>query len=115
VRLWMKKAESDPEWCAFVCRVGGVGDLVRRQLMKDLKQGLKNRAFSYPSVEAAFDLVVGTVMQAMSAVLEHRGHRNFSDDVASIVLQGLGVDGRRIEALIANPLPTVRRPIRRVA
>ncbi len=114
-RLWMNKAESDPLWCAFVCRVGGVGDLVRRELTRDLKRGLKTGDFRYPSAEAAFDLVVGTVMQAMSAVLEHRGRRKFADDVASIILQGLGVDARRIDSVTAIPLHPLKRQVRRAA
>ena len=59
--------------------------------------------------------MVGTVIQAMRAVLEWRGRGDFGDDVALMILQGLGVDGQRIKALIAISLPTIRPPIRRVA
>ncbi len=88
---------------------------IRRQLTRDLKRGLKAADFRYPSAEAAFDLVVGRVMQAMSAVLEYRSRRKFADDVASIILQGLGVDARRIDFVTAIPLPPLKRQVRRAA
>lgn len=108
VRLWMQKAQADPEWCAFVHRVGGVGDLVRKRVIKDLKRGLDSGLFRFPSIEAALDLVIGTVLQGMQALIEHRGRRNFGDEVARIVLQGLGVEPHRIEKVTGIPLPDMR-------
>ena len=114
VLLWMKKAESDPAWCAFVVRVRHHGRLVERQLAGDLRAGLRAGDFSFPSLPVARDLVIGTMREAMSRMTQERVPKTHAEDVARVVLQGLGLDSRMVERALSRPLPKIRRLARSI-
>jgi AcrR family transcriptional regulator len=110
VRLWMWKAEVDPAWCAFTVRVRRHGPLVEEKLMRDLRAGLKDGSFNAPSPEIARDLVVGTVQEAMGRIPDGRLRPGQGDDVARVILRGLGLTPRAIDKALARPVPEMRRP-----
>jgi len=115
VLLWLKKAQSDPAWRAFTARVRQHGRLVERQLTGDLRAGLRSGAFSFPSLQAARDLVAGTLREAMIRMTEGRVPKTYAADVARVVPRGLGLEPRRVETILARPLPKMRRTPRTVA
>jgi AcrR family transcriptional regulator len=115
VRLWLGWARADPVWCAFIVRSRFRGPLVEQQLTADLKGGRRTGAFDFPSVEAARDLVVGTILEAMHRVMTTRVPKGYTDGVARTILHGLGLDARTIEKLVSRPLPTLHRPVRALA
>jgi len=114
VRLWLRKAAKDPDWCAFMVKAREVGKLVYESLSGDLRNGRRAGLFDYSSSDAAFDLVVGTVREAMNRLANGRVRRNFESDVARVILQGLGMKRRAVEALLSRPVPTLRRPTRTI-
>jgi AcrR family transcriptional regulator len=107
LRMWLRKSQQDPAWCAFVVRSRTRGRLVERQLTADLRAGLRARALSAPSVEVARDLVVGAALEAMSRILRGRVPRTYADDVVRVVLRGLGLDERSIAQGMSLPVPEV--------
>ena len=112
VRLWLRKAQSDPVWCAFVAKAVTHGDLVEKTLARDLRNGLRTGVFEFDSVPAARDLVVGTLHEAMRRMSGGRVPATFTDDVARLVFRGLGLSRRRVEAVLRRPVPAFRRKIR---
>lgn len=112
IRLWLHWARSDATGCAFVVRNRFRGALVEQQVAADLRGGLEAGTFSFSGVEAARDLLVGTILEAMHRLMTSRVPRTFTDDVARLILQGLGVDKRRIARLMAEPLPPFEQPLR---
>ena len=115
VRLWLGWARSDPVWCAFIVRSRFRGALVEQQLNADLKNGRKAGAFSFPSVEVARDLVVGTILEAMSRIMTTPVSKTYSDGVARTILSGLSLDPARIDQLLRTPIPRLRRPVQKVS
>ncbi|HEX7373643.1 MAG TPA: TetR/AcrR family transcriptional regulator [Steroidobacteraceae bacterium] len=114
LRLWLRWSQSDPTWCGFVVRSRFRGAMVERTLQKDLLDGRKAGALEFASVEAARDVVVGTVLEAMHRILTTRVSRSYPDEVARCVLQALGIERRTVTRLLDRPLPALNRPGRGV-
>jgi AcrR family transcriptional regulator len=110
VRIWLRWARSDLVGCGFVVRSRFRGSLVEEQVAADLRGGLEAGRFRFPSVEIARDLLVGTVLEAMHRMLTSKVPDTFAEDVARLILQGIGVDRRGIERLVARPLPPFEQP-----
>jgi AcrR family transcriptional regulator len=100
--LWLAHAQADPAWCAFAARVRHHAPLVEQSLTADLRAGRRSGAFSFTSVPAARDLVVGTLQEAMRRMTEGPVPRAYLAEVRRLVLLGLGVDRRSIARLASQ-------------
>ena len=109
VRLWLLRAASDAAWCSFVVRNRRRSPLVEKQLTGDLRSGRRMRVFSFPSVEVARDMTVGTILEAMRRMTHERVPRTYVDDVTRTILRGLGLSNAAIEVALSRPAPTLRR------
>lgn len=114
MRLWLGWARTDPIWCAFIVKSRFRGVLVEQHLHMDLKNGRKAGALSFPSVEVARDLVVGTILEAMSRIMNTPVSKAYTDGVARTILTGLGLDVTRMHQLLKTPVPGLRRPVQQV-
>lgn len=114
VRLWLLRASSDAAWCSFVVRNRRRSPLVEQQLAGDLRGGRRKGVFSFPSVDVARDMTVGTVLEAMTRMMHGRVPSTYIDDVTRIVLRGLGLSSADIDAALAQPVPVLLRPVQRV-
>lgn len=111
VRLWLRWSQTDKVGCGFVVRNRFRGPLVEQQLAADLNDGLAAGTFSFASVQVARDLSVGTILEAMRRLMTSRVPKTYIDDVARVILQGVGVDERTADKLMAAPLPPIRLPV----
>lgn len=111
VRLWLRWSQVDKVGCGFVVRSRLRGPLVERQLAADLKDGHDAGKFRFTSVQVARDLAVGTILEAMRRLMTSRVSKTYTDDVARLILQGLGVDKRTADRLMAPPLPPLKLPV----
>lgn len=109
VRLWIHRAQSDAQWCAFAARAWRHGSMVEQKVDRDLRAGRHLGLFDFPNIEAARDLLIGTCREAMVRLCSKRARRGFADDVARVVLQGLGLERSAIDAALALPPPAMRR------
>jgi AcrR family transcriptional regulator len=114
VRLWMRKARTDLAWCAFVARYRHHGELVEATVTNDLRDGQKLGKFAFPSVAAARDLLIGTIREAMGRMSDGPVGAGYPDEIAAVVLSGLGVDAAWIRTALAKPVPGMRRESRTV-
>jgi AcrR family transcriptional regulator len=114
VRLWLGWARADPVWCAFIVKSRFRGALVEQQLQADLRNGRRAGAFRFSSVEVARDLVVGTILEAMSRIMATPVPKSYTDGVARAILTGLGLDAARTDRLLKTPVPRLRRPVQSV-
>lgn len=112
VRLWLHKSAADPHWCGFTIRTYHRGHLVEKMLDADLRKGVRIGAFRIPSATAARDLVVGTILEAMRRFNTRSAPRSYADEVARIILTGLGLRRGGIDKVMRLPLPAMRRPAR---
>lgn len=111
VRLWLRWSQADKVGCGFVVRSRFRGPLVEQQLAADLKAGLDAGKFRFASVQVARDLAVGTILEAMRRLMAARVPETYTDDVARAILQGVGVDKRTADRLMAASLPPIRLPV----
>lgn len=109
IRLWMKRAESDRDWCGFVSQVRLFGSPELGKPIRDLKKALRAKEVTFPSLEAALDLVEGSGTNAMQRIFNEPTLKNHGDKVAMLILQGLGVDNMKITEIINWPLADFRR------
>jgi AcrR family transcriptional regulator len=109
VRLWMRKARTDLAWCAFAARYRYHGELVEMTVTSDLREGEKLGKFRFPSVEIARDLLIGTIREAMGRMADTPVKASYADEIAAVVLRGLGVEEAWIRKALAKPAPKLRR------
>lgn len=115
VRLWMRKAQGDPLWCAFTLRSSDIGGSAEKALGGDMRAGLRSGQFQFSNFDAAYDLVVGTVREGMRRVLAQPRRRGYDAEIARAVLRGLGLPAPAVEKAIAVPVPNMRRAPRQLA
>lgn len=112
--LWLENAAKDPIWCAFVNRVAHHSMMVQTQVTQDLRDGIGSDEFRIPDIDAGYDLVVGTLRQSMNRMLAEKVPSAYPKQVVHTVLQGLGVDAKRIHVLLERAVPEMRRPARTI-
>ena len=109
IRLWLHLSRRDPVFCAFVVRSRFRGAAVERQLGLDLGAGLRSGRLTAPSIELARDLIVGTIREAQARMMDARVPVTYPDDMVRLILRALRADERKIDALLAAPVPSVNR------
>jgi AcrR family transcriptional regulator len=109
MRLWLHLSRQDPVFCAFVVRSRFRGAAVERALALDLGAGLRSGQLAAPSIALARDLVVGTIREAQARMMGARVPATYPDDVVRLILRALRVEERRVDALLAAPLPSLVR------
>jgi AcrR family transcriptional regulator len=109
IRLWLHLSRGDAVFCAFLVRSRFRGRTVERHLARDLGEGMATGRLVAPSLELARDLVVGAVREAQVRMMGARVPRTYPEDVARLILRALRVEERRIDGLLATPVPDVAR------
>jgi AcrR family transcriptional regulator len=103
---FIEKAVEDPAWAQVVARMArfhpAVGEGTRRHLLEDLRRALKDIGGPAPSLELALEIVVGLMLQALSAFAEKRVSRDDREPVLVALLRALGADSRRIRSTMAR-------------
>ncbi|HVN41996.1 MAG TPA: TetR/AcrR family transcriptional regulator [Steroidobacteraceae bacterium] len=112
VRLWLRWARSDRTFCEFIVRSRFRGELVERIVTTDLRRARAAGEFSFRSLPIARDLVVGTIRESMNRILQDSVPRSYVDEVARLILRGVGLNERRIRAALERPVPAMRPPRR---
>ena len=109
---FIEKALEDPSWAQMVTRMArfhpAVGERTRSRLLEDLRWALKNVAGPAPPPDLALEIVVGLMLQALSAFAERRVSRDDREPTLAALLRALGADGRRIRSTLAR-LPKAAR------
>lgn len=110
LRLLFVRAQTNPFFCRFVARVWSVTGI--ELPMRDLQQGLRTGVFRAPSPESARDLVSGAVREAMLRIRRVLGAADYGTEIVALCLQALGIDSRRVTAILKHPLPRIPAPER---
>jgi AcrR family transcriptional regulator len=105
IRLWLHLSRGDAVFCAFLVRSRFRGEAVEKTLAQDLGGGIAAGELAAPSLDVARDLVVGAVREAQVRMMGARVPRAYPEQVARTILRALRLDERRIDALLALPLP----------
>ena len=109
IRLWMRRAASDRAWCGFVSQLRLFGTPALEKPLRDIKRALRARQIDVPSMDAAMDLVQGAKTYAMYRMLTEPRGADHGNNIAILILQGLGVNRKTIAEIMRRPLPEFRR------
>jgi hypothetical protein len=107
----MHLAVDHHAWGDFVLRAGlRNGKLVNLYLPRDLLAAQECGLASFPSVDAAQDLVLGCVSEGMGSVLRGCATRDHLRDLIFVMLRGLGVSKAIAARLAATPEEQIELP-----
>ena len=109
-RLYMQMALRYPLWGTFITRVGtriaARGQLIDRNLTRDLTDARKDRRIHMDSVRVARDIVLGSIFYGIETMLTEPTHDHHPEHMMRCVLIGFGLDPVEAEAIAFMPLPT---------
>lgn len=113
-RRYIQLALDTPHWALLLMQLVAAapeaGARIASYSLADLRLGIKQKRFRITNERAAIDLIGGTISAAMRSValgeLPAAARRGGYDSaVATLVLQGLGMDGDEALALARKALP----------
>ena len=103
---FIEKALADPAWAHVVTRMArfypAIGEGTRSRLLEDLRRALKDVTGPAPSLQLALEIVVGVMLQALSAFAEKRVSPDDREPTLTALLRALGADGRRVRSILAR-------------
>jgi len=120
---FIDRALADPAWAGVAARMAAattsVGEIARRRLLDDLKRHIKQspQGGGAMSAELALEVVIGIVLQVLSAIAEGRLSSRHREGAIAAMLRAIGLDARQLKAVLARlpePSGTTKKP-RRVA
>ena len=103
---FINKALSDPRWGALVSRMAAAapkgGELARRRLFEDLQQFARGLPGDGQSAELNLEIVVGIMLQLMSALGEGRLSSLDRDAAVGAILRAIGLNARQAKSVLAR-------------
>jgi AcrR family transcriptional regulator len=112
VRYYLNKARADRSWGWAVVNVSLnsptlFGDETANEVQRTITQGLQSGAFSVALPEAGCDLMLGATLTATIKMLQSDPEEGYAEEVALLVLRGLGVGYAKARLLADTPLPAL--------
>lgn len=113
IRLFLGRVRDDPLWGWFMARYAPSLPILRdqtRDIIREriIAEGIRRRRFRLPSTRAVGDLIAGTTVTALRSILEGRVGLEVAEEVAELVLRGLGVPLEDAHAIAHRPIPSLR-------
>lgn len=109
VRMFIRRAMSDPNWASAVIRVVHSDQAMRSKVtgyvLTDLRAGKEEGILTYEHEGIALDLLVSCTLGAMRSVVEGRGVDEHDVLVAEMILKALGATAARARKLARQELP----------
>lgn len=112
---FIDRALADPGWAGVAARMAtataSVGEIARRRLLEDLRRHLKGPPHGGTiSADLGQEVVVGIVLQVLSAIAEGRLSSRHREGAIAAILRAIGLDGRQVMSVLAR-LPEPSEPL----
>jgi AcrR family transcriptional regulator len=112
---FIDKALSDPGWAGLTARMAATvakgGAVARHHLYEDLKQNAKRLSRDGISAELSLEIVVGILLQVLSAIAEGRLSSRHREGALAAILRAIGLDARQVKSVLARlPSPSNAPP-----
>lgn len=108
-RLVMDTAARDATWGWVVFTLSADAATVNDELLRfprpDLEEGRRSGRMDFEDVSAANDMVVGTIRNAMHAVLSEGRSPGYAAEVCILLLKAMGLRDDEARAVATRPLP----------
>jgi AcrR family transcriptional regulator len=112
--LYMHLAVDFRPWGEFMTRAGlrsdALGKLLDIYLPRDLELALKSGQAAFPSLRAARDLMLGSMITSVATVLGGTAPRSHLRETFQLSLQGIGIAPAEAARLCGLELPAVTLP-----
>lgn len=104
---FIDRALADPSWAGVVVRMAAaeatVGKVARRRLLEDLRRYVKEQPQgSAISTELALEIVVGVLLQVLSAIADGRLSSRHREGALAAILRAIGLDARQVKSVLAR-------------
>ncbi|AOE85202.1 TetR/AcrR family transcriptional regulator [Pseudomonas sp. TCU-HL1] len=110
VRMFIRRAADDHQWANALLRIIHFDQAMRSRLathvLGDLREGLREGAFTFEDEGIAMDMVVSCTTGAMRSVVEGRAVAEHDVRVAEMILKALGVTPAKAKKIAGLPIPT---------
>lgn len=110
-RLVLRKARLDPVWgwltVALSADATSLNDDLRQYPVPDLLAGMTAEVFVFSDLQAAADMVVGTVRAGLKALLNEKRDTGYAESVTLMILLALGVPRKDAERIARATLAEV--------
>lgn len=118
-RLILQLALQDKAWGWIIYFLSAGKPTIRSELLSypapDLKEGIQAGVFSFDNLDSATDLAVGTLRNALHALLSEHRDENYALEICKLLLRAFGARDAEISCLISGRLPTLAGGPRLVA
>jgi AcrR family transcriptional regulator len=107
-RYFLRRCTTEPKWGWVILRVALHGAMIsefRGGIEPDIEAGWSVGRFLPMNMQVAVDLITGLSTTAMRTILEGDAPPTHAEDVAAIILRGLGVEAEEAGRLANAPLP----------
>ena len=118
VRLFVRRAQEEPDWGAFVTHFGLNNSALRQMWYgpprKDVSAGIESGRFHLrpEQLPLAMSVIATSALGAMFLVLHrHRSWRKAGSDCAELLLRALGVSAREAQRIATAELPPLARAV----
>ena len=105
LQIFLLRSVTDPFWGTFVSRTNYLSQdtFLFKTIRGDLLKARDLGYLQFTSVEAASSMYVGTMLEAIRRlVIADKRSRSYVEELAVIVLRGLGVEHKRAEAVVED-------------
>jgi hypothetical protein len=111
VRLYLLRARADRRWGWSMINLSAAGLIFGAETFRQAEQtvceGEAEKVFALPSVDLGRDLLLGTTLAAMAAIVRGEVAENYPEIVARSILVGLGVSREAAEICAGQTLPII--------
>jgi AcrR family transcriptional regulator len=109
VRLYLRRAKADRRWAWSMINLSATGFIFGaetfRQAERTVSEGVTEGVFNLPSVDLGRDLLLGTTLAAMAAIVRGGPPDGYPETVAASILTALGVPADEAERCAGRDLP----------
>jgi AcrR family transcriptional regulator len=114
IRTYLRQAWQDRQWGWAIINISLNGQVLfgaatYRYAMETMQAGVDSGDFTIPSVRHGLDLLTGASLMAMNSLLRDEVGVEYIEEIALLILLGLGISRVRAEALVRLPLPALER------
>ena len=111
LRACLKHSQSDPVWGWFILRSMLSGQQLRlsigERLKRSIEEGLRAGVFTADDPEMARHSVGGLLLLGTLKIVSGETDDNYPERLAETALKSLGVPPKKIQSVLAKPLPEI--------
>ena len=112
LRYYLHRAREDRHWAWSMINMSAngvfLGSETYRQAEQTISEGIEAGVLTIPSSALGRDIVLGSVLAAMTSIVKHEMPRDYPEQMAEFILLGLGVPSALAHRTARIDLPLLR-------